>query len=418
MSEPKYLGSNLVTFGNGRTQLTTTWGDRVTVVDPPVVLSEVGSLLGTGTTPKKLWRTQPSLRKVVGFGAEKTSAVPMHVYLRIDENDRKRDSNGPAEKLLRKPRPFITGSRLFHDLMVDWMMYDRWLIWLVDNQLLRIPPGLIDVEVDFLGGITALKIQTENGKEDITGEHVAFDAGWSIDSGKGISPLDTLAQVLEEQARSTKWRANQWKNSAKLTGTLNSEANLPDKTKARIIESWRAYRDTNAGGTPILDNGIKFTPIDFKPTATDDLEGRRLSDAEVASFYHIPPELVGARDGTFSNIKAFRQMLYGPTLGPKMKRIEDAFNLDIIPYLSGETAYGEFAREAAMAGSFEEQATVFQKAAGGPHMTRNEVRARQNLPRIEGADELIVPANVIVGGLASPADTAPNSVEEGGDGED
>jgi hypothetical protein len=40
-------------------------------------------------------------------------------------------------------------------------------------------------------------------------------------------------------------------------------------------------------------------------------------------------------------------------------------------------------------------------------MTRNEARARLNLPALEGADELIVPLNVIEGGLASANDTDP-----------
>jgi hypothetical protein len=40
-------------------------------------------------------------------------------------------------------------------------------------------------------------------------------------------------------------------------------------------------------------------------------------------------------------------------------------------------------------------------------MLRSEARALQNLPEIEGADELIVPKNITEGGLASPADTAP-----------
>src|SRR5690606_12475527 len=39
--------------------------------------------------------------------------------------------------------------------------------------------------------------------------------------------------------------------------------------------------------------------------------------------------------------------------------------------------------------------------------TRNEARARANLPAIDGGDELVTPLNVIVGGLASPRDTAP-----------
>ena len=38
-------------------------------------------------------------------------------------------------------------------------------------------------------------------------------------------------------------------------------------------------------------------------------------------------------------------------------------------------------------------------------MTRNEARADNNLPPIEGGDELIVPLNVVTGGQASPTDT-------------
>ena len=38
-------------------------------------------------------------------------------------------------------------------------------------------------------------------------------------------------------------------------------------------------------------------------------------------------------------------------------------------------------------------------------MTRNEARADNNLPPVDGGDELIVPLNVITGGQASPQDT-------------
>lgn len=41
-------------------------------------------------------------------------------------------------------------------------------------------------------------------------------------------------------------------------------------------------------------------------------------------------------------------------------------------------------------------------------MTRNEARADNNLPPIDGGDELIVPLNVVAGGQASPQDTHMN----------
>ena len=400
-----WLGSNLIEWGDGRRQAVTTWGDQIRVVDPPTPLTDLG--LALKHSPRKVWANQHSVRKVISFAAEKISAVPLHIYQRISDTDRQR--NKDAESILSSPAPFVTGIRLINDIVVDLMLYDRFLLLLLDEKLIRVPAGLIDVKSDFLGGLTALRVRSAEGIVDVTESVCAYDAGWGGDEEGGISPLKTLSSLLEEQQRATKWRTSQWENAVKLSGTLNipQGVQIPEKKYERMKQSWAEYRDSKAGGTPILENGTTFEQIDMRPVATDDLEGRRLTDAEVASFYHIPPELIGAREGTFANIKAFRQMLYGPTLGPRMTRIEAALNQRIVPFIAGEGAYVEFAREAAMAGSFDEQASVYQKAVGGPYMLRSEARARQNLPYIEGTDELIVPKNVSEGGLASPADTAP-----------
>jgi hypothetical protein len=40
-------------------------------------------------------------------------------------------------------------------------------------------------------------------------------------------------------------------------------------------------------------------------------------------------------------------------------------------------------------------------------MTRNEARARVNLPQVDGGDDLVTPLNVLIGDQASPTDSAP-----------
>ena len=61
-------------------------------------------------------------------------------------------------------------------------------------------------------------------------------------------------------------------------------------------------------------------------------------------------------------------------------------------------------RNTAINGSLIEQAKVLSTAVGGPWMLRAEARASQNLPKIDGTDEIITPLNVLVGGQASPQD--------------
>lgn len=410
-----WAGANTLTWGDGKGNTLDTWGDQLRVVDPGVPVSSLG--VEFKNSPMAVWKSQPSLRKVIGFAARNIASVPMHVYQRIGDNERARDATGAAETLLKHPAKFVTGAKLMHDLVVDWMLYDRWLVVLIDGQLRRIPARLIDVKADFLGGVTALRVRTPKGLVDVTDAVAAFDAGWGDDTAAGVSPMQTLSEVLEEQRRAVKWRSEQWDQQARVTGVLMAKNTLPDHVYDRLIQTWAAYRQSKAGGNPILENDVKFEKIDpSRPVDAQDLEGRKLTDADVASFYHIPPELVGARQGTFSNIAAFRQMLFGPTLGPILSRIETAFNAGIIPYLAPAGSYAEFNRESALAGSFAEQAAYLQKAVGGPYMTRAEARAIQNLPKLdqEGVDQLIVPMNVTEGGQASPADTNPNDAPEWG----
>jgi HK97 family phage portal protein len=216
---------------------------------------------------------------------------------------------------------------------------------------------------------------------------------------------------LEENRRSVAWRNGQWDNAPKISGLLKRPADAPkwgETQRERFINSWRTWRDAPLmGGTPVLEDGMDYAPLDtFSPKDARDIEGRQLTDAEVASAFHIPPELVGAREGNFSNIAAFRQMLFGPTLGPLFEELKQVVNAGLVRSLDATAdLYVEQDREAAINGSFLEQAKLLSTLTGGPIMTRAEGRAKLNLPHIDGTEELIVPLNVVEGGQASPQDT-------------
>jgi hypothetical protein len=119
-------------------------------------------------------------------------------------------------------------------------------------------------------------------------------------------------------------------------------------------------------------------------------------------------------------VDAFRQMLYGPVLGPVITDLQDAINagglLDAVG--AGENTYIEANREAVLAGSLLEQARYLQTVTGRPVMTDAEARARMNLPHLEGTDELIVPLNVVEGGQASPTDSGDQNALNPGHGDD
>lgn len=411
-ADPIVLGNPAMPGAN----TVTTWG--IPVVDPGIPINQIP--LGP-VDPLKIWRTQPSVRKVVDFIARNVAAVPWHAYLRVGDTDRQRAQASPAERKLMQPRRFQTGFRMWRDVVTDSCLYDLWCVALIGDDLQRISPRLLQIESDLFGNILSIGIRVPAsasapyGIFDITDLPLAIGTGWSPTNGIGVSPMVTLQNLLQEQSNAVAWRNARWMKQPKMTGYLTRplEANgAPGKSwdpklRDRFLETWRKWRDTEAGGTPILEDGMEYHSLDdVKPADAKDIEGRQLTDVEVSSAFHIAPELVGAREGNFSNVAAFRQMLFGPALGPRLEELQQAVNLGLVPALdTRDGVYVELDREAAMNGSFAEQAQILSTSIGGPWLTRNEGRAKQNLPAVEGGDELITPLNVVEGGLASPRDT-------------
>lgn len=377
--------------------------------DPPMRLADIAT---PSTDPAEIWKTQPNVRKVVDFAARQVASLPWKVY-RLGEQGRDRVRDSATEKLLRYPTPGVdipaTRFRLVRDLVTDALLFDRYLAAVVDNSLVRIPPRRWKVTSDWLGRPAAVTLLPPEGFDPIPLEGVPMICGWgwNVRKAGGVSPLLTLQDILTEARQAVKWRLRQWDEAPKFGGLLKHPGSFRDKTKRdTFAESWREWREGRKG-TPILEDGMEYTPPSLlSPVDALDLDGRKLSAVEVCSAFHIPPELVGAREGNFSNMQAYRSMLFGPTLGPLIEDLQEAANAALLPRLDPDPSlYIEIAREAAVNGSLVEQASVLQTMTGAPTMSRAEARDRLNLPHLEGTDELVVPLNVLIGGQASPTDS-------------
>ena len=122
---------------------------------------------------------------------------------------------------------------------------------------------------------------------------------------------------------------------------------------------------------------MDFKPFHLKAQDEQVVDMTKLSLQTVASVYHVNPTMVGLLDNAnYSNVREFRRSLYGDSLGPLIKRIEDALNLIVLPMLGEpEGVYVEFNLDEKLRASFEEKAAVTSTAVGGPWMTVNEARA-------------------------------------------
>lgn len=388
------------------------------VVDPGIPLLDYIPPNGSRISPLDVWKTQPSVRKVVDFIARAIASTPLKLYERVSDTDRKRVTDHPLSRVLRLPAPRVIPFRFWHSIMVDWLLFDRWCALKAANtnplreiDLVRIRAARFKFGSDGLDRVNNVLVDggKKSGGIDLDPEQCLYDHGYAPKGSNGTTPMQTLCAILEEDVEAVKWRRSVWKRGARVPLVIERPIEAPEWSETaqrRFERSWRQYSagGGSEGGTPLLEDGMHAQEVKaFSPQDAQDIQGRQFSDAMVASAFHIAPELVGAREGTYSNVQAYREMLYRDGLGAAFVAWEQVLNAMLVPdFDDSGNLYIEADIDAKLRGSFEQQAKIGSTAVGRPWMKTNEFRARMNLPAVDGGDELVTPLNVVIGGQPSP----------------
>lgn len=380
-----------------------------------------------GKSVAELYAEQPHLRTVVDFIAQNVAQLAPKCYVRNGDADRERDTTGALPLLLADPNPDMTGYDLVYSLVADWCLYGR-AIWLVGRdassrsgwQIRPIPPAWVTA---WSGGdgfsyrtLTFMDMDSGGGQVTVeTSDCVIFTNYRPGSPARALSPVESLKQTLAEQVEAQAYRRSVWDNATRINGYIARPAGVEwsdaaaDRFKSDMRENWSKH-GANAGKTPVLEDGMEYKPVTFSAHEGEWAAGVQLSREDCAAAYHINPAMVWNTGGqTYASAKENARALYADTLMPLLTMIQRRLTKSLAPMVGAPaTEYVEFDIRGKMQGSFEEQAAAIQTSVGGPWMTREEARAMMNMPK-EPEGELIVPLNVLTGGLASPTDTAPKS---------
>jgi HK97 family phage portal protein len=376
--------------------------------DPSVYISDVLHFSADPlANPDEVWKTQRAVRTVVGFIARNVASIGLHGFKKNPEtHDHVRiDDSHPLARTLKSPDGVQTQYEYLYDYFVDISLWERYAAAKVRGtdgtvKLLRLPPR----KWRFARGGRDEVIGIRIGEQTFPLERFVWSDGYP---GSADSPMSHLISLLREETESTKFRASLWENGARHGGWIERPLEAPDWTprarqrfKNGLRSAYTGDDGTNLGGTMLLEDGMKYHSVDHITSRdAQQIEARKLSISEVAAAYHVPPVFVGVLDNAnYSNVTAYKQMLYSDVLGPLLVQSQQAATLRLVSEFGGvdfvEHNVGEKLRL-----SFEEQAGILLSAVGGPIMTRNEARQRVNLPNLgpEG-DEIINPLNVDAGG--------------------
>jgi len=80
-------------------------------------------------TAKKLYQTQDNLQAVVNFLANSIAQLPLKVYVREGEDDRKRDRTSAAALLLYRPNEDQTAFEFIRAIAIEYFVFGCVYVW-------------------------------------------------------------------------------------------------------------------------------------------------------------------------------------------------------------------------------------------------------------------------------------------------
>jgi HK97 family phage portal protein len=354
--------------------------------------SDTGEVVNQGTalTISAVWAC-------VNLIAGTISSLPVMVY--------KTDSKG--NRVVAKDHPLY---RLLHDspnfdqTAVDFWEFISISIELWGNayakiergagkilSLTPINPALVNVRrLD--SGVIEYRWTADGISYVETEANVLHIRGFGGDPLGGFSTLHFarhalgLARTINEAAGKT------FKNGMRPGVTLTFEKWL-SKEQRNSIEGKLEDKFTgavNAGRPFILEGGQKLQVIDMKPEDAQMLQSRGFSIEEACRFFGTPPFMIGHNEkasGYPTSLDGQVLMFQKFTLRRRLKRNEQALEKQLLtPQDRAAGITIEFNLEGLLRGDSAARSAFYQQMTIIGAMTINEVRARENLPAVEGGD--------------------------------
>lgn len=360
-----------------------------------------------------LWRTQPNIRLCTEFLARNMAQLSIDVLDRASDTDRLLLHDHELSQALRRPNPYMTRYRLIEHLMMSLGIYHEgfWLKVRPPGARLLLVPISPRMVTNKYGGLwpTGYRVQFQGRIWDVPAADMAHFHCHNPESELGgISPMETLRQILASEQAAIEYQEGYWRNGARIGQVVERPVEAPEwsddaleRFRSDLTEFFTSRKGT--GGVAVLEEGMKLVKGAFSPDESEYIPGRKLAREECARAYHIPPPMVGIlENATLANVKEYHSHLYQDTLGPWCVMIAEDIRLQILPEFDPDpdtSVYVEFDIASKLKGTPEDQMSALAAAAGAPILLRDEARARLNLNALpDGQGEsIITPLNVLEG---------------------
>lgn len=230
----------------------------------------------------------------------------------------------------------------------------------------------------------------------------------------GLGKLEFMRSSTDEAAKAQGAASKVFGTGGKPTGMLMIDKVLNPTQRQALMASFAGMSEGNTARLYVLEANMKYEQLSMSPEDQQLLETRQFSVEEICRWFDVPPVLVHHANVTTwgSGIEQIVDGFYKLTIRPLLVSIEQATRKRVMTPRQRSTMSCEFALDALLRGSPTQRAELYSKNVQNGIMTRNECRQLENLPPVDGANDLTAQSNLL------PLKNLGQSVNSGGNSAD
>lgn len=368
--------------------------------------------------------TVPVVLAIITIMAQDLASIPLILYARRGRG-KYRAYDNPYYKLIHdRPNPEMT-SMNFRELisghLIGWGNFFAQQVLDRAGTVVELWPLRPDrMTVVRFQGERIYKYQTTEGKTRIfLKEEIFHVPGFGFDGLIGYSRISLARNAIGLSISAEKFDSKLFSNGLNPGLIYEHPGELTDEAYDNLEESLEEKSGVEKSHLPIiLEEGMKIEKIGINPKDAQFLESRKFQMAEINRMLGpLPPHMFGDVTGSTSwgtGIDSQEQGYINHTLRPYGVRIEQNLDQQILPQAERDAGmFFEHLFDAFLRGDIATRFEAYVKGITNGFISRNEVRAKENMNPVKGGDVMLIPANMVevTGDNAAEDATASNTLE-------
>lgn len=251
--------------------------------------------------------------------------------------------------------------------------------------LMFLDPDRLVVNRDVSGRKKYFYLGEEGRQREIPAARIWTIPGFTLDGTNGVSVIAYGAKVFGAAIAAERAAANTFKNGLLQTVYYKINAFLSPTQREDFKRNLAG--SIERGQAPLLEGGTSAETLGVNPADAQLLESRSFSVESICRWFRVPPWMVGHTEKSTSWGTGIEQQMIGFltfTLGPWLKRIEQAISKDLLSAGDRTRFYPKFAVEGLLRADSAGRAAFYSAMVNNGILTRDEVRELEDREPLGG----------------------------------